>query len=111
LLIALLLAIATVSCGSAGPTPAEVRASCERDPKATCCGDDDCAADSVCHFDFSCALGSNHVARCGGPMTGDRQCHPRCDATRPCAGGLTCQTVTVYGGSDVGHEVSMCAAR
>jgi hypothetical protein len=104
--IALLLAISAVSCGSPGPTPAQVRAACEKDTNAACCGIADCPVGSDCDFSFVCGQGSNHEVTCDAP-TGDRQCHTRCDDAHPCAAG-TCQAVTIYDGSDTGRSVAMC---
>jgi hypothetical protein len=106
-LLATLFAIPAVSCGSGDPTPAEVRASCENDPKAACCGDGDCPADSACDFSFVCAQESNLQVACDAP-TGDRQCHARCDAQHPCPTGQVCRDVTIYDGSDGGRGVKMC---
>ncbi len=107
-LIATLLAISAVSCGSE-PTPAEVIAACRADTSAQCCGDDDCDPASACQFSFVCAQGSNHKVTCD-PPTGDRQCHARCDAL-PCAAGQTCQSVTIVDGSDTGRNVSICIGK
>jgi hypothetical protein len=104
-----LSAVAAVSCGSAGPTPAEAVAACRKDPSSKCCDDADCGLDELCDFSLICAQGSDHEVTCDPPM-GDRTCHARCDVAKPCAGGQTCQPRTIYGATDTGSSVEFCAA-
>jgi hypothetical protein len=104
-----LSAVAAVSCGSAGPTPAEAVAACRKDPSSKCCTDADCTTGSICDFSLVCAQGSDHEVTCN-PPTGDRTCHTLCGGGASCATGTTCQQRTLYGATDFGTAVDLCAA-
>ena len=78
--------------------------------RGECCEDSECAAGSLCDFDYICAPGPDGVSCSEG--SGDRLCHAECDAAdegEACADGLgTCERVERFQGGDAGREAHLC---
>lgn len=101
-MIALLL---TLACATDDVDP---RVPCEQDGSFECCSNDDCGADEVCFYLYTCVTINGRLS-CEEP-TGDNTCHPLCDAGDPDCPGLTdtCQTIEFAQGTDYYEDVSAC---
>ena len=104
---ALLLGLA-LACQADDPSPLEV---CQADPAAACCGDDECGDGSICDFDYLCSPAPGGGVQCSDP-SGDRRCHPRCDAAaegQACPGEAgVCARLERFQGGDSGQELWAC---
>ena len=56
-----------------------------------CCSNEDCGANAVCNFDYSCRDRLDGGLSCTEP-TGDHECHPMCQDGGRCPTGMECRS-------------------